>query len=291
MKLSFIMSARNSRPLVARAISSFATKIQFNWRNEVELIAYDDGSHDGTADLLESMKVNVIKGAYVGQAEGRNIAIAHSKGDYLAFLDADDIIYTDIDEYVTAMDAMPNVGVVYGEIEDAIIDSDMTVRKRALRPSLLFTDVSGNEYDILQFKNFTLFNTVLIRRQAFIDSGGFVKGIVCGEDGVLLRHIAEIGWGIQHINSSYQLYCTYQDSKLYNQSRQLRTPPGGFHIHEDYNGRELENDNGSIKEEVLSLNYKGFDKNSVRPVWVKPRREPAPPEWITAKMNTNSTDG
>src|SRR5271168_1713419 len=58
-----------------------------------EVIVVDDGSTDGTRQVLESYK-DKIKYVYqknAGEPAARNTGMRHSSSDYVAFLDADDL--------------------------------------------------------------------------------------------------------------------------------------------------------------------------------------------------------
>jgi glycosyltransferase involved in cell wall biosynthesis len=57
----------------------------------------DDGSTDGSLRILQDLArdnecLRVIEGNHAGAAEARNLAISHSRGDYVQFLDADDFL-------------------------------------------------------------------------------------------------------------------------------------------------------------------------------------------------------
>ncbi len=79
----------NAAATLLRAIDSVRHQSYPN----IEIIAVDDGSRDGTPALLhqqQALGVRVISQANAGAAAARNAAIAVARGEFLAFLDADD---------------------------------------------------------------------------------------------------------------------------------------------------------------------------------------------------------
>ena len=61
----------------------------------VELVLIDDGSPVSVADLLEGLddpRLRIIRIDHRGEARARNSGIAAARGDYLRFIDADDVI-------------------------------------------------------------------------------------------------------------------------------------------------------------------------------------------------------
>jgi glycosyltransferase involved in cell wall biosynthesis len=89
-KVSVLMPVYNGIRFVAKAIESVLAQDYQDW----ELIVVNDGSTDGTAEALASFtdtRIRVISQANGGEAVARNRGLDAISGDYVAFLDADDL--------------------------------------------------------------------------------------------------------------------------------------------------------------------------------------------------------
>src|SRR4051812_38446848 len=89
MKVSAIIPTFNRRKYVGRAVdSALSQTIPVE-----ELIVVDDGSSDGTADMLEHTygeSVRVIREQNSGVAGARKKGILAAQGEWIAFLESDD---------------------------------------------------------------------------------------------------------------------------------------------------------------------------------------------------------
>src|SRR6476469_1661330 len=85
-RVSVIIPLFNKRPSVCRAIRSICAQTIAAW----EIIVVDDGSTDGSAEVVESLdlpQLRLVRQRNAGPGSARNRGIAESKGDLLAFLD------------------------------------------------------------------------------------------------------------------------------------------------------------------------------------------------------------
>jgi glycosyltransferase involved in cell wall biosynthesis len=89
VRASTIIPAFNSASTVAQAVDS-ALSQEFNGQ---EVIVVNDGSEDDTTSILARYddRIRVINRERGGPAAARNAAAAIARGEYLAFLDADDV--------------------------------------------------------------------------------------------------------------------------------------------------------------------------------------------------------
>lgn len=89
-KVSVIMPAYNAECFIAQAIESVLNQTLTNW----ELIVVNDGSTDGTAEVLAGYtdeRIRVTHQVNGGEAVARNRGLDAVKGEFVAFLDADDL--------------------------------------------------------------------------------------------------------------------------------------------------------------------------------------------------------
>lgn len=87
------MPTYNLAPFIAEAINSVMSQTYTNW----ELIIVDDGSKDNTKEIVKDLTSKSTKIRYIsfeknkGISKARNHGISLAKGQFLAFLDSDDV--------------------------------------------------------------------------------------------------------------------------------------------------------------------------------------------------------
>lgn len=88
MLVSVVVPVRNGETFLGEALESALAQ---TWE-PLEVIVVDDGSTDGSARVAAGFpRVRLLRQAPQGQATARNQAVAASRGELLAFLDADDL--------------------------------------------------------------------------------------------------------------------------------------------------------------------------------------------------------
>lgn len=114
--VSVILPVYNGEQFVAQALES---ALRQTYRN-IEVLVVDDGSTDGTRPIVDAQaandpRVRVLSQPNSGVARARNQAIAASRGEFIAPLDADDLwAPTKIERQVRRMlEAGPETGLVY----------------------------------------------------------------------------------------------------------------------------------------------------------------------------------
>lgn len=96
IKVSVILPVYNGEKYIKKCMESLIGQTL----KEVEIICVDDGSVDGTLEALKEYEnldnVTVITQENAGAGAARNKGMSYAKGEYLSFLDADDIFEKDM---------------------------------------------------------------------------------------------------------------------------------------------------------------------------------------------------
>lgn len=101
MEISIIMSVYNETDLLKRSITSVMNQTFSDW----ELIIIDDGSKDEVLQICHSFaekdaRVRFYRQKHAGLATARNYGIRFMRGQYVAFLDADDYMHPQMLEWL-----------------------------------------------------------------------------------------------------------------------------------------------------------------------------------------------
>ncbi|MFB2970847.1 glycosyltransferase family 2 protein [Aerosakkonema sp. BLCC-F183] len=117
--VSVIIPVYNCEKYLAEAIESVLAQTY----QPLEIIVIDDGSTDGSAEVAKHFGTTVqyCFQANSGTAAARNLGIELAKGDFFAFLDADDLWVEDkLTNQMAAFTNNPNLDIVYGQVQQFI---------------------------------------------------------------------------------------------------------------------------------------------------------------------------
>jgi len=118
--VSVIVIFYNAERFIEEAVESVLAQTFGDW----ELLLADDGSTDGSSEIAKRYaaarpeKVRYLEHEAHrnrGMSATRNLGVAHARGRYLAFLDADDVwLPQKLEQQVAILDAHPEAALVYG---------------------------------------------------------------------------------------------------------------------------------------------------------------------------------
>lgn len=161
-KITSIMPTFNVEKYISDAIDSLVDQLEENI--ELEVIIVDDGSTDMTKKIIKEYQekysfITLIEESNIGPGEARNIAMKKATGDYIAFIDGDDILYPKSYDKLLSSAMINDADIVVGNVSrfDSTrkfflsglhkkIFSDDKVGTNILEyPSLLFDTTSWNK--------------------------------------------------------------------------------------------------------------------------------------------------
>ena len=174
MKVSVIIPCYNHKRFVLKAIKSV---LEQSWP-DVELIVIDDGSTDGSKEIIEQFHSTRSEFIFIAR-ENRGLVYTLSQGlqlatgDFVCELASDDFFpYDSVEKRVRYLIAHPETVAVFADgwlvDENDKVVSDTIVT--GLRRNLFF---QNDPIRKLIEGNFPVFSTCLFRREHFIKAGGF----------------------------------------------------------------------------------------------------------------------
>lgn len=112
--ISVIIPSRDRCSLLQRAIASVEAQSYLNW----EILIVDDASTDDTSNLLAKLthpSIRTFKGRGAGACAARNIALSHARGEFMAYLDDDNVMHPQwLKSVAWAFEQWPQFDVLYG---------------------------------------------------------------------------------------------------------------------------------------------------------------------------------
>ncbi len=153
-----------------------------------EVIVVDDGSTDETPEILAHYggEIRWVRTANRGCAAARNTGLRLARGEWLAFLDSDDVMPPDkLATQVPVLEARPEVGFAYGLTVLFGLELPGEVTDQPIRP-----DGNGCVAEGIFLTTRIGFVSVLLRREAVEAAGGFDETLRLNEDTDLLLRVA-----------------------------------------------------------------------------------------------------
>ncbi len=202
---------------------------------EFEIVVVDDGSTDNGADVVRSVadsRVRLISQTNAGVSAARNRGIAEARGEFVAFLDADDEwkpTYLETQFALTRKYPDCDVFATSYEIRNGGSSQPAIIRH------LPFTTDDGimtNYFEVASNSHPPLWTSaVMVRRTAIQSIGGFPVGIRSGEDLLTWARLA-VKYRISYTKQPLAIFIN--DRTFFNNDQKTREPESF-----DFVGQEL----------------------------------------------------
>ncbi len=167
-KVSVIIPTFNRRYTIPEAINSVLNQTYQNF----EIVVIDDGSSDDTWKIIKKYNTNKIKYIYQKHsglpAKARNTGIKLASGEYIAFLDSDDIwMPTKLELQVKFLEKHQDYSLVSSNM---LTFGDIKENRKIYNPKF---STSGFVFRKLVLGNFVANSTAMVRKSAIEDVGYF----------------------------------------------------------------------------------------------------------------------
>lgn len=191
MLFSVVIPVFNRRDLLSITLRSLWSQTF----TDFETIIVDDGSTDGTREYLRGLgdRVTVIEQAQLGPGPARNAGVARASGDYIAFLDSDDLWFPWTLATFAQLIAASSPAVLTASYVDYFDDGSLAGVAPDPVTSRTFVDFFASSSTPIAAGS----NTIVIRRSEFNASGGFVDRAINGEDHDLMMRLGEAAGFVQ----------------------------------------------------------------------------------------------
>jgi glycosyltransferase involved in cell wall biosynthesis len=193
--IDVVIPTYNAARYIGRAIAS----VRAQTLPVAGIVVVDDGSADDTGSIVKrsGSDIVLIEQANRGPAAARNTGIGASRGDYVAFLDADDEWFPiTLERLSAAVQRYPEAALVTGDMAAADARGRVTAESWFERRGLAAV-VAGwrgapvpNAVAALLRKNFVSTSVALARREVLVSLAGFRADLRYGEDLELWARIA-----------------------------------------------------------------------------------------------------
>jgi glycosyltransferase involved in cell wall biosynthesis len=193
-KVSILIPVYNSESFITDTIKSALNQ---SWQNK-EIIVVDDGSSDGSLEIARSFENKILK-VYTQDNKGvcaaRNFALTKATGEYIQFLDHDDILDVDKIEYqmnFITSNELSETDVVYCAYENFYDNVFKTIPNNVSHKDKSYTQPLELFNDMLIARTIILPASYLMHRCLIECSGGWNESLLNNEDGEFYARVMNL---------------------------------------------------------------------------------------------------
>ena len=190
--VSIVLPTYNRAYCLDRAVGSVLAQTFDDW----ELILVDDGSTDETPALRREFaqalrcRYSDVASSRLGASGARNLGVSKAKGEWIAFLDSDDVWLPEkLDLQLAALNANPDAGFCYTDFFE-FDDAWKILHPRHLIPAEMVDRIYPQLLEIRN--NLITCPSVIARRDLLVGCGGFNENMKVCEDIDLWTRLAQL---------------------------------------------------------------------------------------------------
>jgi glycosyltransferase involved in cell wall biosynthesis len=228
-EVTVVIPAYNADRYIAATLDSVLNQTFSNF----EAIVVDDGSVDRTVEIIKDYVAKdarihlVVSPVNQGVSNARNLGLRKAEGEWIAFLDADDLwLPRKLELHVRHLKANPDLGLSFAQVEYMSSDG----RKSGKVANLRLKQIKPQH---LYYENLTCTPSNLVARRSTLEQvGGFERDLRGFEDMDLCLRISCAGWQVEGLKQVLVYYRTHPSGI----SAQLRTMESEWYM---FNGKVM----------------------------------------------------
>lgn len=226
--LTYIIPVYNTERYLSRCLNSVVS--QGLAEDEYEVLVVDDGSTDGSLDIvkafaLEHPSVRILSQPNAGVSAARNLALDHARGEYIQFVDSDDYLEEGVMASLLRQVIDERLDVLlfnYKSVDD-MGRPVPSVKQGDQYPST--SVMSGTDY--LSGHAMTPYIWRFLICRSFFEKGGgdgqgwrFDTSLIVCEDGALIARFLLAAARVAHSGTVVYCYVNRSDSAMHNTDRE-----------------------------------------------------------------------
>ena len=214
--VSILIPAYNSQEWISATINS---AIGQTWENK-EIIVVDDGSRDQTLSVARqfaSAGVTVLTQANQGAAAARNKAFATCRGDYIQWLDADDLLAADkIEKQMSVLEGVNSMARARTLLSSAWARFNYRFHRARFSPTLLWCDLPPLEWLLRKLEHNLHMQTAtwLVSRELTEAAGPWDTRLLGDDDGEYFCRVLLASSGVKFVPEAKVFYRMAGSSSL-----------------------------------------------------------------------------
>ena len=229
MKISVIIPCYNSERYLAECLDSILAQSE----QDFEILLVDDGSRDSTLSVAQAYaqqdaRIHAYHQENAGVCAARNLAMEHAQGEWITFVDSDDLLVPDAFERM--------LGAVKDDVDMVVCAHetfDENGRREAVWPDTRWMDLRGEEkreaVALRLIEGDSVLNIMCnkLHRRALIEKEGLrlKKGIAIAEDALFNLEAVLCGRGVAYVHHIAYRY------RVHSQSATQKRTLGEFDTH------------------------------------------------------------
>lgn len=276
-KVSIITAAYNHVRFISQAVAS----VQSQTYRDFEHIVVDDGSSDGTADVLQTFrdKITYIRQENQGTHAAINAGIRASAGEYIAILDSDDAwLPSKLEHQMQRFEEFPSAGLVYSQAY--IIDSEGALKDE--EPLGKAISDSQHAYKDLLRDNCIPVLTAVFKRTCIEEVGGFNESLRALSDWDLWIRIAD-KWPVVFVPEPLALYRIHDNNTWHSLVRSGQVNKERLLLLRNaYTAITASNSEAIKKKQIINSIFRELALKTAYGLWYRHQYSEAKAYWLFA---------